>query len=64
MRQPRMMAKPDDRWEPRLHPGSRGSILTKYGLYGWLSYVRPRGPRVRRVGHVLSQQGVYRFKLS
>jgi hypothetical protein len=28
MRQPKMTAGPDDRWEPRLHPGSRDPIST------------------------------------
>jgi hypothetical protein len=29
MRQPRMTARSDDRWEPILNPGSRDPILTK-----------------------------------
>jgi hypothetical protein len=43
MRQPRMMAGPNDRWDTRLHLGSSGPISTLYGINGGLSYVRPEG---------------------
>jgi hypothetical protein len=46
MRQPMMTAGSDDLWGARLHPGSRGPVLTLEGLHVRLSYMRPERPSV------------------